>query len=190
MNYCKAWPGCSCIDGCLSETTGLSVESLRSLSLILALNEEGVHEEGGDNHGARVNWYQEEGGSGDGTPWCADFVNYCAKWAADTMRVHSPLEDVANQAYVQSYVDHFTKIGGKVTKNPRDGVQPGHLFAIWFPTLQRYGHIGFVKSLDLDKWTFETQEGNSNDEGSREGKEVCSNTRAISSHVVFIKWSD
>lgn len=189
MDTCKAYPACGCAEGCLAHENGTE-QSLRTLSLLVAENEEGVHEEGGDNHGARVNWYQEEGESEDGTPWCADFVNWCAKWSADCLGVDSPLEHVSNQAFVQSYVDHFTKIGGKVTKNPRDGVLPGHLFAIWFPKLGRYGHIGFVKSIDLDKWTFETQEGNSNDEGSREGKEVCSNTRPISSHIVFIKWAD
>lgn len=190
MNHCKAWPLCNCGDECLVEELALSTESLGSLALVIALKEKeaGIHEEGGDNHGARVNWYQEEGGSGDGTPWCADFANWCAKFAADILEIHSPLEDVKNQAYVQSYVDHFAA-QGMTTKRPGK-VEPGYLFALWFPSLNRYGHIGFVKSIDLKAGTFTTVEGNSNDEGSREGKEVCSNTRPITDHVVFIRWAD
>src|SRR4051812_30324712 len=100
MTDCKNWPLCGCEDKCLADALSISRESLHSLALIVALYQvkEGVHEEGGGNHGARVNWYQEEGGSGDGTPWCADFVNWCAKFAADILETHSPLEDVANQA--------------------------------------------------------------------------------------------
>lgn len=190
MSQCKTWPLCGCVDGCVADELGLSEQSLHSLTLVVAIDqrEENIHEEGGDNHGARVNWYQEEGGSGDGTPWCADFVNWCAKFAADILEIDSPLEDVSNQAYVQSYVDHFAA-QGMTTKRPSK-VEPGYLFALWFPGLNRYGHIGFVKSIDMAAWTFTTVEGNSNDEGSREGKEVCSNTRAITDRVLFIRWAD
>jgi hypothetical protein len=190
MEDCNAYPLCGCTEKCEAHALGLSGQSLHSLALVIAAGQEaeGVHEEGGDNHGARVNWYQEEGGSGDGSPWCADFVNWCAKFAADILEIHSPLEDVSNQAYVQSYVDHFAA-QGMTTKRPGK-VEPGYLFALWFPKLNRYGHIGFVKSIDMKAWTFTTVEGNSNDEGSREGKEVCSNTRPITDRVLFIRWAD
>jgi hypothetical protein len=47
------------------------------------------------------------------------------------------------------------------------------------------GHTGFVESVEGDK--IHTIEGNTNDEGTREGYEVCRRIRKISSCIGFIR---
>ncbi len=49
------------------------------------------------------------------------------------------------------------------------------------------GHTGFVDSVDQDGIHIHTIEGNTNDEGSREGFEVCRRTRKISACKGFIR---
>ena len=49
------------------------------------------------------------------------------------------------------------------------------------------GHIGFVTKVDLVNKTFETIEGNSNDEGSREGYEVAHRTGKLSRKFSSVK---
>lgn len=49
------------------------------------------------------------------------------------------------------------------------------------------GHTGFVESLDPDGIHINTVEGNTNDEGSREGYEVCRRRRLITKCVGFIR---
>lgn len=53
--------------------------------------------------------------------------------------------------------------------------QVGDQFFIYFPSMGRYAHTGFVSEVRGDY--FKTIEGNSNNDGSRDGKVVCSNVR-------------
>ena len=51
--------------------------------------------------------------------------------------------------------------------DPAQG-QPGDLFALWFPTLARHAHLGVLVSRSPGgRWT--THEGNTDDDGGREG---------------------
>lgn len=160
--------------------------NLRELTLEKAKAKLGVQEVGGDNHGPEVERYLKAAGLPAGNPWCAAFVNCMAQDAALDLKVVSPLEVITQQGFVPAYVD-WAKKNGYVVK-PEE-VKPGMLFAIYFPNKGRYAHIGFVKDITADLKSFTTIEGNSNDEGSREGKEVCSNRRNVSSNVLFIHWT-
>ncbi|MES2382591.1 MAG: CHAP domain-containing protein [Bacteroidota bacterium] len=60
---------------------------------------------------------------------------------------------------------------------------PGDIFIMDFG--KGLGHTGFVESIEGDK--IHTIEGNTNDEGSREGYEVCRRVRKISSCLGFIR---
>jgi hypothetical protein len=154
--------------------------------LEIALKELGVHEEGGENKGKRVQEYQKAAGINPGDPWCAAFINWCAEQAALALGLKSPLEQIKLQGYVQAYYDFFKPKGVVITdlKN----VKAGDLFLVLHAP-NHYGHIGLVKDTDLVKKRFHSVEGNSNDEGSREGYEVCTNFRPATEKIVFIRWA-
>lgn len=162
--------------------------NLREKALLVALGRVGIRERGGNNRGPEVERWQREAGIRPGDPWCAAFVNACARQAADALFVLSPLESVPLQGYVQSYFEHFAAQGCIVS--PQYAL-PGDLFVIYYPHLKRYGHIGFVgwDGVDLKRKRYDTCEGNSNDAGSREGDAVVRKSRVLGRHVRFLRWT-
>lgn len=198
MKFCKKYPKCGCKGLCKEfekdvkeSKTALAKEvvaaTMYEQALLEAAEEVGVREEGGDNRGKRVQEYQKEGGTVPGQPWCAAFVNWCARDAAKKLKLESSLEKVPLQAYVQSYVDHFRKVEGGFLGHRHAKV--GDLFVLWYDKLNRFGHIGFVKEIDRAKGEILTIEGNSNDQLSREGDAVVSKTRKITPNMKFIRWA-
>lgn len=143
----------------------------------------GIKEVGGDNLGPAVEFFQKLGEIDKKRPWCAAFDNGCAEIAAAKKNVRSPLEYVPLQGYVQSYFEHAVSADWIVS--PED-TSPGCLFLLYFPSLERHAHMGFVRSLSEDG--FMTVEGNSNDDGSREGREVVSKFRPFNDRTVFLHW--
>lgn len=119
-------------------------------------------------------------------PWCAGFVNWCAEEAAYDKQTTSTLEDVPLQAYVQSYAD-WAEIQDRFITKFEAG--PGDLFILYYTSLGRYGHIGFVIEVNEEEGWFTTVEGNTNDEASREGFKVATRRRAITDRVKFIRWA-
>lgn len=158
--------------------------NLRLTTLAVARSYLGVHEQGGENRGPEVTEFLRRANVHVPAPWCAAFVNTCAEIGSEDLRVYSPLEEVPLQAYVQSYYNHF-----KSTLIRPDQVLPGDLFVLWYPSLGRYGHIGFVDSINLGAGRYTTIEGNTNGAGSREGEEVAGKTRVVGSRVKFIRWT-
>lgn len=133
----------------------------------LADAELGVQEEPkGSNRGKRVEEYLKAVGLGPGNPWCAAFVNFIVQHAC-------ALEVVKNRLPCTGHVKTMwarTPQDMKVTLP-----QPGDVFVYVFDG--GTGHTGFVLAVNGNSFT--TIEGNSNDEHSREGYEVCSNTRTL-----------
>lgn len=144
-----------------------------------------VHEHS-TNWGPEIEQYLEEAGIDVPAPWCCAFVNWCAKQAADLTGEHSPLEDIPLEAYVQAYYNYGKEHGWIVP--PKD-VGTGDLFLLYHQSLGRYAHIGFVLEVREDEGWFETCEGNSNLDGSREGYEVVSKLRDLTNNVVFLRWA-
>ncbi|MBP2831262.1 CHAP domain-containing protein [Aquimarina sp. U1-2] len=120
----------------------------------------GVREQGGANQGKQVEQYLASVGFGPGFPWCAAFVSWCYQQA----NVEAP-----KSAWVPSYAQKqriIYKRGRFIKELP----QPGDVFLIWYQRLNRPAHIGFVDEWKQD-WVI-TVEGNTNDNGSREGDGV------------------
>lgn len=161
--------------------------NLRLTTLAVAEHElrAGVREVGGANRGRRVSEYLAEANVREPAPWCAAYVNWCAKNAARIMRCQSPLETVPIQAYVQSHFIWAREHGLFV---PYDQVLPGDLFILWYSRLGRWGHVGLVRER-LRALRFRTIEGNTNGEGSREGDAVASKVRLSGPQVRFIRWT-
>lgn len=120
----------------------------------------GVRETGGSNRGPQVEMYLESVDLGPGYAWCAAFVS----WVYQNTGIQTPLN-----GWVPSYALERKRIyqRGKFSKSKP---QQGDVFLICITKLNRPAHIGFVDQWG-DKWIV-TVEGNTNDNGSREGDGV------------------
>jgi hypothetical protein len=132
-------------------------------------------EVGGQNSGPWVRLYMN-GNEGEAWPWCAGFATFVLRQACWTKGVAMP------HPYNFSCDVLATKGQANGTlvsvRKPADFalVKPGYLFLIR-RTPTDWTHIGIVESLEGEAMM--TIEGNTNDEGSREGFEVCRRRRAL-----------
>lgn len=132
-------------------------------------------EVGGQNRGPWVRLYTD-GQEGVKFPWCAGFTTFCVKQACETLGVPLPLErtlgcDVMTTSCGHRFLKGSSAAPGKIT--------PGSMFVQLARGAERrkykYRHTGIIVSAGPD--TMQTIEGNTNDDGSAEGYEVCARTR-------------
>ena len=129
-------------------------------------------EAGGANRGPWVRLYMD-GNEGKDWPWCAGFATWVLRQAADAHGVRPPV----SRTWSCDELAGFAKSGDcfcRGTPTARAHVTPGSLF------LSRHSpsdwtHVGIVLRTLPDH--FETIEGNTNDDGSREGHEVVRRVR-------------
>lgn len=114
--------------------------------------EVGVREVGGENRGRRIGEYLTVTSLGEGYAWCAAFVS----WVFARAGYVAPRSAWSPALFPKEKV--IWQRGGVVRQ---DVPQAGDVFGIWFPSLGRIAHVGFV-----DHWggTYVvTVEGNTND---------------------------
>ena len=146
----------------------------------LAVWHEAEHprEVGGQNRGPWVRLYMD---GVEGQPWCAGFVSYIIKQAAELLKIEPPIagsvscEELAKQAMI-----------ARIPQGPPASTLPvpGSIMLVRGGP-HRYNHCGIV--TDSSEHTFETIEGNTNDHGSPEGYEVCKRIRSYTGKD-FICW--
>ncbi|QDL94585.1 hypothetical protein FDP22_22180 (plasmid) [Paroceanicella profunda] len=132
---------------------------------------------GQGNCGPWVRLYMH-GAQGDAQPWCAGFVSHVLAQAGHALGEGAP---IPRQVGVDALVAD-AKAGGRFVAETELGsaarragrLRPGVLFCVR-ASAQDWTHVGFLTGMAAD--SFETIEGNTNDEGSREGVEVCARTR-------------
>lgn len=131
----------------------------------------------GSNWGQPVQEYLASVGITFPAAWCMAFAYWCVDKAAREAKVTNPLHRTGG---VMAQWNALKGTSHQV-KRPRRG----DLFVMSFGS--GLGHIGFVERVEGDRIV--TIEGNSNDEGSREGFEVCRKPggRAISNCIGFIR---
>jgi hypothetical protein len=112
-------------------------------------------------------------GLGPGYPWCAAFVAHVGKSA---LGAKWPLPLTAGCAVLGD----FAKSRGLLVETP----EVGDVFLVYFPSLKRYAHTGFVLGLNGS-----TIEGNTSGGGSREGWGVFARSRAWKPQDRFIRWT-
>lgn len=133
--------------------------------------EQHPREVGGQNRGPWVRLYMK-GNEGKDWPWCAGFVSFVIEQAVKSLGVISPLpynfgcDPIADVAKAKGLMR---------TGRP----QSGWLFLV--RGSGGYQHIGIV-SQEVGLSAFRTIEGNTNDDGSPEGYEVCSRIRQTSNY--------
>lgn len=131
----------------------------------------------GSNWGKDVQKYLASVGITFPASWCMSFVYWCVNEAAKEMKVPNPLFKTGGVLMQWNKVNPKMKF----VKNP----QVGDIFIMDFGS--GHGHTGFVTAVKNGR--IETIEGNSNDEGSREGFEVCRkpNGRSMTSIKGYIR---
>jgi hypothetical protein len=128
----------------------------------------GVREKSNKNDGVRVGEYLNYTGLNEGYAWCAAFVS----WAFGQAGFNEP-----RTAWSPSLFPNK-----RIVKTP----QQGDVFGIYFSSLKRIAHAGFVDEWG-DKYVI-TVEGNTNDANSREGDGVYRKRRPISSIYQVSDW--
>jgi hypothetical protein len=151
---------------------------LAESTLQIALSQEGVKEHPiGSNSGTEVNQYLKSVGLGPGNPWCMAFVYWCVNEAATAHKIKNPLVRTGS-VQVQWVNTTLRKL-----PNRASGIKPGDIFVMLFKN--GTGHTGFVEKIE--NGMVHTIEGNTNDDGSREGYEWARRIRPISSFAGFIQ---
>ncbi len=130
-------------------------------------------EVGGVNQGPWVRLYMN-GAEGPSVLWCAGFVTFAMRQAADSMGAATPVrgsfscdELVRQGKEALIFVDETVASPEQLTA--------GSIFLVR-KTPSDWTHTGIVEAAGSD--TFSTIEGNTNDSGDREGYEVCARTRS------------
>jgi hypothetical protein len=135
--------------------------TLQSKSLQIAQSQIGVQEiPKNSNAGPAVEKYLKSVGLGKGYAWCMAFVYWSVNEASKELKVANPLAKTAG----------VLAMFNKMTANRVTTPQPGDFFIMDFG--KGAGHTGFVEKI-LPNGLLQTIEGNTNDDGSREGYEVA-----------------
>ena len=129
-------------------------------------------EVGGQNCGPWVRLYMS-GNEGKDWPWCAGFVTFLLRQACDTLGRGMPIKGSFSCDTLAAQAKDKDRFVAE-SKRAAAGLAPGAIF-LSRRTATDWTHTGLVSSFAAQ--TFKTVEGNTNDEGSREGFEVCARTR-------------
>jgi len=167
-----------------------NTETLASAALHIAQSQLGQSEKPvGSNSGPMVNEYLRSVGLNPGYAWCQAFVYWCYDAAAKKLGASNP---VVRTAGVHDCWNHSKK-GRAITKVPKaevllhpETVAPGDQIILSFGGNK--GHTGIVEKAEGGR--VHTIEGNSNNNGSREGYEVVRHVRSIKDKALlgFIKY--
>ena len=128
----------------------------------------------GSNWGPDVKKYLNSVGINFPAPWCMAFVYWCFSQAAERMAVKNQLVKTGG------VMQHWNKAPKFRVVHP----QPGDIFIMDYG--KGLGHTGIVVKVNAD--SVETIEGNTNDEGSREGFEVCTRVRSKSRIKGYLRY--
>jgi len=174
---------------CKPLTTTAETYSQRLVAAARNHLREHPREIGGQNKGPWVRLYTN-GKEGAAYPWCAAFVTYLMKQAAESIKVNPTMpikgslscDDLASQAKA---ADRFiAEADLKAGTRARTELVPGTIFLVRNKkNPSDWMHTGIVTAVMNDY--FEAIEGNTNDDGDREGYEVCRRLRGFG-HMDFI----
>jgi len=128
---------------------------------------------GGQNRGPWVRLYMN-GNEGPDWPWCAGFACFILKQACRSLKVPLPIETSVSCDVLAGQAKQKGLFLSEAKAKDRELIRPGALFLVR-RTETDWVHTGIVLKTDAD--VFYTIEGNTNDEGSREGYEVCKRFR-------------
>ena len=128
---------------------------------------------GGQNKGPWVRLYMD-GNEGPAWPWCAGFVSFLLKQAYRSLGKPLPVQATFSCDILAAQGKEKRLFLDEREIQSKNQVKPGSIF-LNRRTSTDWVHTGIVIRAGED--VFHTIEGNTNDEGSREGYEVCQRFR-------------
>jgi hypothetical protein len=164
-----------------SDEEKFSMKRLVEHALAIAETQLGVREEPpNSNQGPRVNEYLRTAGVQSPNPWCAAFVYWCIDQASSREGALNPFIRTAFCPTIESWARQHDILG--------HSPQAGDVFLNRSTVngVFRASHTGFV--ISRSGASFETIEGNTNLDGSREGIGVFRRRRTNSSRLCFVRW--
>jgi len=157
---------------------GSGTEAQRILVVEQARRSLGIRELSGHNDGPLVDEILSSVGlEGTQAPWCAAFI----VWVGDKAFGSTLFNPYPRSAWSPTFLNKPT------WDRQRGGIplKPADVFGIWFNSMGRVAHVGFVEKNEGD-WLV-TIEGNTNGGGSRDGDGVY-RRRRLSSNVLGRGW--
>lgn len=143
-----------------------SMPSLQETAVAIAVSQLGVHEQGGNNRGPEVDQYLAAVGLDPGFSWCAAWVFWVFRQAAQQLGLVNPCPRTAGAVRLWTLTEPIC----------RDLVPaPGAIYVLDHGGGK--GHAGIIESID-DEGTITECSGNTNAAGSREGNAVARHTGA------------
>lgn len=162
---------------------------IATLGVLAGEIDHGVREEGGNNLGPRMKRYRENADPpiGIAVPWCALLIQYASDVAAFALGITNPLDDVRQEALVQSYFDELQDQEVGLSE-----VEAGDLAFFKFGSSDRaWDHIGIVSIPPKPgSKIFTDIEGNTSDDSERDGDAVAYKPRSYLAGypVTFCTW--
>jgi hypothetical protein len=144
------------------------------------MQEVGVRELTGKNDGERVEQYLHSVGFKAGAPWCAAFVHWVLQ-ECGAARVRS--------AWSPSWFPNKRVIYHRGNKQLQQDPTKADVFGIYFANRNRIAHVGFIHDWKQGNYCY-TVEGNTNDNGSREGDGVYKKRRLKRQIYKVSRWLD
>lgn len=174
----RIFGGCWLILSSFSGLSQVSVPGGQRANVVASYRAQiGVRELTGHNDGTQVEIYLKTVGLQRGYAWCAAFI----KWNLIQGKVAaaSQIDGAAASCYSKSRM--IVKVN----------LQPGDIFTLWFRSLGRIGHCGFVDGwANKKEGTVITVEGNTNGGGSRDGDGTYRRIRQVGSVYAICNWID
>ncbi len=129
-------------------------------------------EVGGDNRGPWVRLYMK-GNDGAVWRWCAGFVGFVFDQASESLQVDKPIEGSFSCDSVSAQGSAAGLFVAEADVDP-GSITPGSIFLVR-KSATDWTHVGLVTQAFAE--SFDTIEGNTNDDGSVNGFEVCARSR-------------
>lgn len=165
-----------------------------SLLIAAASSFVGLGEDGGDNRGQMVELFLREVRQPPGQPWCAAFVHHVGYWSHYDHRVAKSSWPLPATASCYE-LGEFARERGVLLEKP----SAGDVFLLHSPALRRFAHTGVVVSVDQRfgsegdaRFVCTTVEGNTNADGSRDGRMTLRKVRSFSvkNGDRFVHWPE
>jgi peptidoglycan hydrolase-like protein with peptidoglycan-binding domain len=175
------WKACTQpLHSALTDATGIT---LRTRVAAVAMQHTRVHpiELGGDNRGPWVRVYTN-GHDGPDWKWCAGFVSFVLRQACAELGVVMPIEGSVSCDTLAAQAERARLLvtESQLAQGQRRWEELGAAYVFLVRrTPGDWTHTGF--GLGGAPTAFNTAEGNTNDEGSSNGFEVCSRIRSAAS---------
>jgi hypothetical protein len=145
----------------------------------------------GSNSGPMVNKYLEATGLQPGYAWCQAFVYWCYNEVARHLARSNPVVKTASVTECWNKTAAKRKIAKAAAQKTPELLQPGQQFILLFGN--NTGHTGIIERIENTKAgiVLHTIEGNSNEDGGREGYAVVRHLRKLEEKALagFIRYT-